>query len=121
MKGVIPLLLLAAAVAACHDDVPTIPTEGPLYATVGNRPVYQVSGGGTVVREDVSGTRRSAYAFSATLDATGKASGQAEIHFTSNPAHLHIDVTCVVVRGNEAWLSGPVTRSDNPQYYLRLN
>ena len=117
MRRVIPFLLLAAAVAACHDDVPTVPTEGPLYATVGSRPVYQVSGGGTVVRENLSGTRRSVYAFSATLDAQGKASGQAEIHFTSDPAHLHIDVTCVVVRGNEAWLSGPVTRSDNPHFY----
>jgi hypothetical protein len=118
MQRVIPLLLLAAALAACHDDGPTIPTDGPLFAEVGSRPVYQVSGGGSVVREDLSGTRRSVYAFSATLDATGAASGQAEIHFTSNPAHLHIDVTCVVVRGNEAWLSGPVTRSDNPQFYL---
>jgi len=114
----ISLFVAALAVVACQDDVSTVPSEGPLFAAVGSRPVYQVSGGGSVVREDLSGTRRSVYAFSATLDATGKASGQAEVHFTSNPAHLHIDVQCVVVRGNEAWLSGPVTRSDNPHYYL---
>ena len=118
MRRVIPYLLLAAGVAACHDDVPTIPPEGPLFAEVGSRPVYQVSGGGSVVREDPSGTRRSVYAFHAMIDATGQASGEAEIHFTSTPAHLHIDVQCVVVKGNEAWLSGPVTRTDNPHYYL---
>jgi hypothetical protein len=121
MRRVIPFLVLAAAVAACHDDVPTVPADGPLFSEVGSRPVYQVSGGGSVVRADpadLAGPRRSVYAFSATLDATGKASGQAEVHFTSTPAHLHIAVTCVVVRGNEAWLSGPVTRSDNPHFYL---
>ena len=118
MRRVIPFLLLAAAIAACQDDVPTVPLDGPLFSAVGGRPVYQVSGGGSVVRDDPAGPRRSVYAFSVTLDATGRASGQAEIHFTSTPAHLHIDVTCVVVRGNEAWLSGPVTRSDNPQFYL---
>jgi hypothetical protein len=118
MRRVIPYLLLAAGVAACYDDVPTIPPDGPLLAEVGSRPVYQVSGGGSVVREDPSGTRRSVYAFHATLDATGTVSGEAEVHFTSNPAHLHIDVQCLVVRGNEAWLSGPVTRTDNPHYYL---
>jgi len=118
MTRVILLLLLAAAIAACHDEVSPIAGDGPLYSSVGSRPVYQVSGGGSVVRDDPAGARRSVYAFSATLDATGAASGQAEIHFTSNPARLHVDVTCVVVRGNEAWLSGPVTRSDNPDFPL---
>ncbi len=114
MRRMMPYLLLAAGTAACHDDVPTIPADGPLLAAVGSRPVYQVSGGGSVVREDPSGMRRSVYAFHATLDATGHASGQAEVHFTTTPAQLHIDVQCLVVRGNEAWLSGPVTRSDHP-------
>ncbi len=118
VKRTFPFLLLAAAVAACHDDAPTVPDDGPLFARVGSRPVYQVSGGGSVVREDPAGPRRSVYAFSATLDATGKASGQAEVHFTSSPANLHIAVTCVVVRGNQAWLSGPVTSSDNPEFYV---
>jgi hypothetical protein len=118
MRGIIPFVLLGAAVAACQDDVPTIPADAPLFAAGGSRPVYQVSGGGTVVREDAAGTRRSTYAFHATIDATGAVSGTAEIHFTSTPAHLHIDVQCVVVEGNEAWLSGPVTRSDNPDFYL---
>jgi hypothetical protein len=118
MKRVIPILLLGAAVAACQDDGPTIPPEGPLFSVVGSRPVYQVSGGGSLVREDAAGLRHSVYAFHATLDATGKASGEAEVHFTSTPAHLHIDVQCVAVRGNEAWLSGPVTRSDNPDFDL---
>jgi hypothetical protein len=112
-------------ISACDDsqlatagDVLTIPAEGPLFSVVGRRPVYQVTGGGSVVREGPAGPRRSVYAFNAGLDATGKASGQAEVHFTSTPAHLHIDVQCVAVRGNEAWLSGPVTRSDNPDFYL---
>jgi hypothetical protein len=117
MHRIIPLLL-AIALAACHDDVPTSSDDGPLFAKGGSRPVYQVSGGGSVVREGPSGARRSVYAFHATLDATGTVSGEAEVHFTSTPAHLHIDVQCLVVRGNEAWLSGPVTRTDNPHYYV---
>lgn len=118
MRRIIPLLALAVGVVACQDDVPTMPPDGPLLAKAGSRPVYQVSGSGSVVREDPAGARRSVYAFHATLDPTGTASGEAEVHFTSTPAHLHIDVQCVVVRGHEAWLSGPVTRSDNPHFYV---
>jgi len=118
MSRVVPLLLLSIAVLACQDQGPTVPPDGPQFLRVGTRPVYRVSGGGSVVRADPSGTRRSVYAFDASLDATGKVSGQAEVHFTSTLAHLHIDVRCLVVRGNEAWLSGPVTRSDNLDFPL---
>lgn len=118
MNRTMLFLLLPLAAVACQDQGPTVPAHNPQFAQVGSRPVYRVSGGGSVVRVDPSGTRRSVYAFNATLDPTGSASGQAEVHFTSTPAHIHIDVQCLVVRGNEAWLSGPVTRTDNPYFYL---
>lgn len=118
MNRIVPIPLLAVVLVACQDHGPTVPADGPQFAQVASRPVYRVSGGGAVVRVDASGPRRSVYAFNASLDATGTVSGQAEVHLTSTPAHIHIDVQCLVVRDNEAWLSGPVTRTDNPEVPL---
>ncbi len=118
MKRVITLLPLAFAVAACQDEGPTVPVDGPQFAMGGAPPVYQVVGGGSIVREDIEGSPREIYGFNAKLDATGNVTGQAEVHFPSDDVKMHIDVQCLVVRGNEAWLSGPVTRSDNPDTFV---
>lgn len=32
MKRIIPLLMLAFVAAACHDEGPTVPTDGPVFA-----------------------------------------------------------------------------------------
>jgi hypothetical protein len=77
-------------------------------------PVRWVSGGGSVVREDIEGSPRETYGFAAQISVDGSVKGQAEIHFPSSGLNMHIDIQCLVVEGNEAWLSGPVTRSDRP-------
>jgi hypothetical protein len=69
---------------------------------------YIASGGGTV---DVT-AGRSTYAFHANVDASGVATGQFEIHFSSVPWTIHGEVTCLVVEGNEARFGGVVTRSN---------
>jgi hypothetical protein len=33
MKRIIPLLILAFVIAACQEDGPTVPTDGPQFAT----------------------------------------------------------------------------------------
>jgi len=114
MKRSISMLLLAFAFSACQDEGPTVPTDGPQFAKGGAPPVYQVVGGGSIVREDLAGSPREIYGFNAKLDAAGNVKGQAEVHFPSDDVNMHIDVQCLVARGNEAWLSGPVTRSDDP-------
>jgi hypothetical protein len=73
-----------------------------------------VIGGGTYVREDLEGSPRGTYAFHAQLDAGGNASGQAEIHFATLAVQVHIDIQCLAIERNEAWLSGPITSSNDP-------
>jgi hypothetical protein len=36
------------------------------------------------------------------------------VHFPSDVVKMHIDVQCLVVERNRAWMSGPVTRSNDP-------
>lgn len=74
-----------------------------------NAPVHRVSGGGTV---DVS-QGRSTYAFHASVDGAGNAEGGFELHFSSVDANVHGDVTCLIVVGNFARLTGVVTRSSD--------
>jgi len=64
--------------------------------------VYQVTGSGAVVREDIAGTPRETYGFQAQVDAAGHARGDAEIHFPSDDLKMHIDVQCLVVERNQA-------------------
>jgi hypothetical protein len=114
MKRFSLYLLLAAAVVACHENAPTVPTEVPVLATVGGHPTYVVSGAGSVVREDIEGSPREIYGFQAQVDADGNAWGEAEVHFPSDAVKMHIAIECLVVERNSAWMSGPVTRSDDP-------
>ena len=74
-----------------------------------NAPVHQASGGGTV---DVP-AGRSTYAFHASIDGAGSVSGGFEFHFASSGANVHGDVTCLLVIGNYARLTGVVTNSSD--------
>jgi hypothetical protein len=114
MRRIIPFVLLAAAVAACQDRGITVPVDDAQLALARAQPVQQVIGGGSVVREDIAGTPREIYGFQAQLDTEGNAWGEAEVHFPSDDVKMHIAVQCLVVERNVAWLSGPVTRSDDP-------
>lgn len=121
-SGVFTVLLLLGF-AACESppvDVvgpePEVSVSAPRaeLGVVGGVPVMQVVGSGSVAREDIEGVPREVYGINAGLYADGHVSGQAEIHFPSSDLDMHILVRCVVVRENEAWLSGPVARSDRP-------
>jgi len=114
MRSIAILILAAITFAACRDESPTGPDPGARLMASASSLVYQVTGSGTVVREDVEGAPREVYGFRAVVDGAGNARGEAEIHFPSDDVSMHIDVQCLVVERNRAWLSGPVTRSDDP-------
>ena len=114
MKRFMTLLLLPVAVVACREETPTSPADGASFAVVAGPPVHEVTGGGSVVREDIAGSPREIYGFTAQVDALGRVRGEAEVHFPSDDVKMHISVQCLVVERNLAWMSGPVTRSDDP-------
>lgn len=114
MKPIVPLLGAVLILTACHDGSPTSPAEKLQPAVTETSPARQVIGGGTFVRDDLEGSPRGSYAFRAQVDGEGTVTGQAEIHFATLDVQVHIDIQCLAVQGNDAWLSGPVTSSSDP-------
>jgi hypothetical protein len=114
MRQTIACLAVAVALLACQDRGITPPVDDPAFGLAAGRPVLIVTGGGSVVREDIEGAPRETYGFRAQVDAEGNAWGEAEVHFPSDDVKMHIAVRCLVVERNVAWMSGPVTRSDDP-------
>ncbi|MDH5198359.1 MAG: hypothetical protein OEY20_14040 [Gemmatimonadota bacterium] len=115
MRHVLQFVLLAIVLVACDDRGITVTAENAQFAVVGGPPVHQVLGGGSIVREDIEGAPREIYGFQAQVDADGNAWGEAEVHFPSNDVKMHIAVRCLAIERNQAWLSGEVTRSDDPE------
>ncbi len=117
MRRISACLLLAIGTVACQDRMPT---AGPASAaqvpaaSASASATYRVTGGGSIVREDIAGAPREIYGFQAEMDAAGNVTGSAEVHFPSNDVNMHIAVQCLAVEFNQAWLSGTVTRSNNP-------
>lgn len=114
MRHIMPYLALAAGLAACREQGAFAPEPDLQVSTSAATPVYRVVGGGSVVREDIPGSPREIYGFQAQVDAAGNTTGSAEVHFPSDVVKMHIAVQCLVVERNRAWMSGPVTRSDDP-------
>jgi hypothetical protein len=79
-------------------------------AALAGPPVHSASGGGTV---DWPGGRVT-YGFNAQVDASGAVKGQAEFHHRDAGITDHVDINCLTVVGNDAWLGGTITSSDNP-------
>jgi hypothetical protein len=117
MRHVWRYLALAAGLAACQgrDGATTGPAPDPQFSASAARAAYRVVGGGSIVREDVVGSPRETYGFEAQVNAAGHATGWAEVYFPSDIVKMHIAVQCLVVEANRAWMSGPVTRSDDPE------
>ena len=53
------------------------------------------------------------YSLIAQIDAAGNVSGQWQDAFTQNPG-FHINVTCLTVVGNTAWVGGVIDQASNP-------
>ena len=80
MNRIAILILAVLTLSACQDRGPTAPqAELEMRAAAVSGIVYQVTGSGAVVREDIEGTPRETYGFHAQVDAAGNASGEAEV------------------------------------------
>ena len=99
-------LITSGCGAAGVADVTSIE---PSFAKSDNAPVNQVSGGGTV---DVP-AGRSTYAFHASKNGANEVKGGFQLHFSSIDANVSGDVTCLIVNGNFARMTGVVTNSSN--------
>ena len=73
-------------------------------------PVHMATGGGTVE----AGGGLNTIAFTAQVDDAGAVKGQAQFQLRNQDLRLHVDVDCLSVLGNEAWIGGVVTQSNDP-------
>jgi hypothetical protein len=89
----------------------TVVTLLAVIVSVGTaEPVYWASGGGTVEYGGALNT----HAFTAQVDADGNVKGQAEFQLRFIDTTIHVEVDCLAVVGNEAWIGGTIARSSNP-------
>ena len=72
--------------------------------------VNKATGGGTVESGGVLET----IAFTAQVDAAGEVKGQAEFQLRSQSVTFHVEIECLSVAGNQAWMEGVITSSSDP-------
>ena len=108
-----PLLtILLVASGACAREGPES-TLGPDLAASPNAPVHMVTGGGQVdIASTYAGFDESTISFTAMVDANGNAQGQLQATFSFPfEEKVHMELACLAVEGNEAWIGGTVTKS----------
>ena len=118
----ISLAFLVSLLAVSCDDNPTQPSssdaqlvEAQFDAQAGNPVVHRLTVGGADAA--IYGPPGSDANFSlvALQRADGTVSGQWQDSW-GNGAGFHIKVDCLYVEGNDAWISGPITKSKDPQF-----
>lgn len=72
--------------------------------------VSSATGGGTI---EVAGGLNTV-SFTARVDDTGEVRGQAQFQLRDQDLRLHVEVDCLTVVGNEAWIGGVVSSSSDP-------
>jgi len=72
--------------------------------------VNKATGGGTV---ETGGTKVT-IAFTAQVDAAGAVKGEAEFQLRTEDVTFHVDIDCLSVAGNQAWMEGVITTSSDP-------
>ena len=72
--------------------------------------VNKATGGGTYEKAGFLNT----IAFTAQVDESGEVKGQAQFQLRDVDLRIHLDVDCLVVVGNQAWIGGVVKNSSNP-------
>lgn len=111
-------LLFVTASLACEPAVNAVgPDVDAQFARSANAPVHHVSGGGQVdyTGTEAEGAAKETYGFTASVNGNGEVKGQFESHW--GPEFMfHMDITCLVVVDNKAWLGGVTTRSNNDNY-----
>ena len=72
--------------------------------------VNKATGGGTYEKAGFLNT----IAFTAQVDAGGLVKGQAQFQLRDIDLRLHLDIDCLIVVGNQAWIGGVVKNSSDP-------
>ena len=72
--------------------------------------VHRAEGGGTVAVGDFLDT----IAFTAQIDDAGAVKGQAQFNLRSDDVEFHVEIDCLSVSGNQAWMEGVITESSDP-------
>jgi len=106
-------LLLAAAFVACESAVDVMaPDSTPQFARSSRAPVAQASAGGKLdVSPFQAGLPPETYGMSASVNADGNAKGQLALKFSLPDVKFHMEISCLSVAGNQAWLGGTVTHT----------
>ena len=92
-------------------DLSNLPAPA-LGLTGGAGPSEHVTGSGHF---RLPGGELRTFAFSAGRQRDGSADGQFQINNRAFPAHAHGYITCFTVMGNDAWIGGIITSSNDPE------
>lgn len=116
MRTAVRFMILPAVLAACEAPVGPDPAlDAPMLSRQGV--VASVTGSG--IRDLDPDPRKQfirAFTVSAVKQADGTVTGQYNMVIGSgSETHLHGDVTCLVVKGDRAWIAGDVDRWPFPE------
>ena len=111
----IMLAAVALAALACQQAAPTAPTASnsvrtPLFANEannGNGVLHKVSAGGADV--DFAAHTDANFSLTAVEHGDGSVTGEWTDQFGQGQGGIHAAVNCLLVAGNQAWISGVIT------------
>lgn len=116
-----PIALAALALFAigCTEPTATSPAAStmpsigtPLFANQGNGVVHRVSVGGNDL--DIAENTDANFSLVAIEYGDGSVSGQWTDQFGQGEGGFHAEINCLLVVGNEAWVSGVITSGGVP-------
>ena len=120
----IPIILATAVACGCSEGAvaPTAQSDGPkLQASVGSQVVHRASVGSpdACAAFGAKPGCDANFSLDALQSANGSVTGQWEDQFAQFPGSggglgIHVAVNCLVVSGNQAWVSGVITESRSP-------
>ena len=107
-------LVLGLAVAACTDDHAALAPEAGPPALQAGAVTASVTGSGHHTRIVAGVEGLTTFSFSAIRRADGTTSGEYQYDFRAAGFSVHGPVTCLSIRGNEAWIGGTVGDINSP-------
>ena len=106
------LFALVATALACDGSTPLSVPGDPNLVQSSNAPVNSITGGGKVDVTSVwPGAVDATISLGARVNGEGVATGELQAHFSVPDEKVHMEITCLSVNGNEAWIGGTVTHS----------
>lgn len=108
MKSRIILLSLLVLLAVVAAGV--VSTRSTSVFAAGNSPSANGHGNLTV------GGELRTFSFHAMTRKDGTVTGSATLHNRNSDVFIHMDINCLRVVGNTAFMSGPITNSSNPAF-----